>query len=83
MQDAFPHEDVVWGQHPPSFVHIVSCNAFNPGIAYTIDPAYESEVRDYLGIGQFLDLMIWILTCYCVPRLSGKGSLLAQIILAC
>ncbi|KDQ51333.1 hypothetical protein JAAARDRAFT_41179 [Jaapia argillacea MUCL 33604] len=28
--DAFPHEDVVWG------------------VAYTIDPLYESEVRDYL-----------------------------------
>ncbi|KAG2147513.1 ChaC-like protein [Suillus clintonianus] len=30
--DAFPDEDIVWGR----------------GISYTIDPAYEAEVREYL-----------------------------------
>ena len=27
----------------------INCDVLGPGIAYTIDPVYEAEVRDYLG----------------------------------
>jgi len=44
----FPHEDVVWGELTLFLTHSISSPA-SAGIAYTIDPAYEEEVRDYLG----------------------------------
>ena len=37
-----------------------------PGIAYTIDPAYESEVRDYLGV--------W-LCCHCSLKSAADEDL--------
>jgi len=47
-QDAFPDEDIVWGK--VLFVLLMCVSLIIPaGIAYTIDKAYEAEVRDYLG----------------------------------
>ena len=50
-QDAFPNDDIVWG---PFFLlnQSIKKSHFSIrriGIAYTIDPVYEAEVRDYLG----------------------------------
>jgi hypothetical protein len=48
-QDAFPDDDIVWGL----FILLIESNENSSlrriGIAYTIDPVYEAEVRDYLG----------------------------------
>ncbi|KAI5997781.1 ChaC-like protein [Pisolithus orientalis] len=44
--DAFPDEDVVWGNSANLDIeHALCCYT---GIAYTVNPLYESEVRDYL-----------------------------------
>jgi len=55
LQDVFPHEDVVWGVLTLFLTQSISSPA-SAGIAYTIDPAYEAEVRDYLG-----QMMIFLL----------------------
>jgi hypothetical protein len=48
-QDPFP-DDVVWGEHmmgsalvPGVLMSVIL------GVAYTIDPHHEQEVREYLG----------------------------------
>ncbi|KAH7906897.1 ChaC-like protein [Hygrophoropsis aurantiaca] len=46
--DAFPNDDVVWGQHNSTAYPCQALNYSSIGVAYTIDPAYEAEVRDYL-----------------------------------
>ncbi|KAJ6572776.1 ChaC-like protein [Mycena vulgaris] len=46
--DAFPDEDIVWGIPPLSISAKFSVNIPHPGVAYTIDPDYEAEVRAYL-----------------------------------
>jgi hypothetical protein len=72
LQDAFPLEDVVWGRLASEFAPVPSLTPIGIGIAYTIDPAYEAEVRDYLGKSRTLHLH----TALNLPlqnRLSRKG----------
>jgi hypothetical protein len=48
VKDPFPNEDVVWGES--TLVPLLPVGLpIREGIAYTIDPAYAAEVRDYLG----------------------------------
>jgi hypothetical protein len=52
-QDAFPDDDIVWGLFflfdQFNFFKFAHFSLRRIGIAYTIDPVYEAEVRDYLG----------------------------------
>ena len=55
MQDPVPHEDIVWGTLKRfaslSFIQIQRfADHRTAGIAFTIDPAYATEVRAYLGM---------------------------------
>ena len=53
-------------------------HAYSLGIAYTIDPAYESEVRDYLGKLHSLDRVKAATEIH--PRLPRKGTALCTIL---
>ncbi|KAG2354575.1 ChaC-like protein [Suillus spraguei] len=47
--DAFPDEDIVWGKiFLSDGGYFLAEHSISTGIAYTIDPEYEAEVRDYL-----------------------------------
>ena len=49
-KDPFPEDDIVWGiQLPFLTTEQYIWYEYFEGVAYTIDPIYEAEVRDYLG----------------------------------
>ena len=52
-KDAFPEDETVWGKFDTRFALLLKTPDLRllsrQGIAYTIDPNYEVEAREYLG----------------------------------
>jgi hypothetical protein len=49
VKDPFPNDDIVWGDCSSTQHFFMALILASEGVAYTIDPAHETEVRDDLG----------------------------------
>ena len=70
FQDAFPEEDIVWGTSRTDldlFTFAYAYYLMGVGVAYTINPLYESEVRDYLGALE-PRLLVNSIMSWCSPK---------------